>query len=419
MTNPQRVSFSSIGPCVISFDPLCDTITEPGCQQFSVNKAALNNGNATSGTGLKFTVAPDIEFLINDVVVYTLPSPVPNDATLHKAGFTFITKNLSSSPYASGTGLKLTIRNKAPGGNGNDFAVDNINFLPCGPKISFSGVNGSGCTVKNTANIGSFTQIIWQYTSDTNNLVSWKKIKFSDNQNPFTFTVSPIFSDTILGKVPPNYFVRAVAGDGNFIITNPKCRVNSNSKIVNCITPLPISFLSFTAQKVSDGVSLKWETTNELNNLKFIIERAGDDQKFVDIGSEDGRGNSTKRNAYYFKDISPVSGNNYYRLKQVDFDGKTEDSKIIIINIIGLVTMFPNPASRNLTIMFGENSSADKTANIRFVNAIGKVISEQNPTVSKNDNQIILENLPASNGVYYLEIIYQGTRTVKKIVINH
>jgi len=180
-----------------------------------------------------------------------------------------------------------------------------------------------------------------------------------------------------------------------------------------------VGLISFTANKVSDGVSLKWETSYEHNNGKFIVERAGEDQKYVDIGSVDGRGNSTNKNTYYFKDNTPLSGNNYYRLKQVDYDGKTEDSKIITINFSGLISVYPNPADKNLVIHFGDNSPSDSKVNIRFVNALGKVISEQNPTINKSENQIILENLPTSNGVYYLEILYQNYKTVKKIVISH
>ena len=425
----ERVSFSNPASypvplgCVTTFDPRCDPIAEPGCQQYSQPLANINNGSVTDGCTIGvgncsyYTISPDIEFLINDVVVYTLPSPIPNDATWHKVGFTFTTKDLSKSKYGNGI-LKLTLRNKAPGGDGNDLAVDNIRFLPCGPTIGVSG-SANGCDVKVTASVDpAFDKIFWQFTDDTTNF-SWKNIKFSTGQNPFTFTISPVLNDTMIGRVPPGYFVRAIAGGGNFDINNPKCRVASNGKLVNCIIPLPITLLNFLAEKVLDGVSLKWQTTYEKNNLKFIVERAGDDQNFVDIGSVDGRGNSTNLNTYYFKDYQPLIGNNYYKLRQVDFDGKETDSKIISINITGLISVFPNPADRNLIIQFGENSKSDRKVNLKFVSALGKIISEQNPIINKNENQVIIENLPASNGVYYLEIIHQGTKTVKKIVVAH
>ncbi len=439
IVHDARISFSNPNGCVLGFDPRCDTLLEPGCQQYSqfINSSlGTNNGAVTDGStsanNTRYTVAPDLEFLINDVIVYTLPSPIPNDFDWHKIGFTFKTKDLLQSKYdANGKtkgsagfdptkpALQLTIRNKAPGGDGNDLAVDNIRFIPCGPSVSFS-KSGTACTVKATASLPSdYNNIIWQYVGDTLNITKWAPIPV-----PITFidsTTINIILDNINANfhIPPKSYIRAIVGGSGYDITNPKCRIASKGQYVDCITPLPVGLLSFTANKVSDGVSLKWETSYEHNNVKFIIERSGEDQKFVDIGSVDGRGNSTDKTIYYFKDHTPLSGNNYYRLKQVDYDGKTEDSKVITINFSGLISVYPNPADKNLIIYFGDNSPSDSKVNIRFVNALGKVISEQNPTINKNENQIILENLPTSNGVYYLEILYQNSITVKKIVISH
>ena len=431
--DPRRASFRNVNGCWRYGEPICDPTIEPGCQQFSSHQDFQNNG-AVSGVGVtnagcdgnpncvRFTVSPDIEFLINGVVVYSLPAPIDNDQKWHKVGFTFVTKDLTSSIAGPGN-LQLQIRNKAPGGNGNDLAIDNIQFLPCGPTITIDSANRSGCKIKLTAsNTGiPLPNAFWQYVKDTINITKWSKVKNSDGLSvDFNITTNPADTGSAVGSyVLAGYYVRAVLGGASNDLTNAKCRINSNPLPLNCFIPLPVGLISFTANKVSDGVSLKWETSYEHNNVKFIVERAGEDQKFVDIGSVDGRGNSTNKNTYYFKDHSPLSGNNYYRLKQVDYDGKTEDSKIITINFSGLISVYPNPADKNLVIHFGDNSLSDSKVNIRFVNALGMVISEQNPTINKNENQIILENLPMSNGVYYLEILYQNSKTVKKIIISH
>jgi hypothetical protein len=80
-------------------------------------------------------------------------------------------------------------------------------------------------------------------------------------------------------------------------------------------------------------VFLEWVTKSERNNDYFSIERSEDGKIFETIKQINGAGNSTKKLHYDFTDYSPLRGTNYYRLKQTDYDGKSEYSKIITITI--------------------------------------------------------------------------------------
>lgn len=80
-------------------------------------------------------------------------------------------------------------------------------------------------------------------------------------------------------------------------------------------------------------VVLKWATKSERNNDYFSIERSEDGKIFETIKQINGAGNSNKKLYYDFTDYYPARGTNYYRLKQTDYDGKFEYSKVIIITV--------------------------------------------------------------------------------------
>lgn len=97
-------------------------------------------------------------------------------------------------------------------------------------------------------------------------------------------------------------------------------------------TPLPIELLSFTAQLEDNHTNINWETATEINNDHFEIERSGDAQNFTSIEQLPGSGTTTISHSYSIKDFSVPEGLVYYRLKQVDFDGKFSYSEIVAID---------------------------------------------------------------------------------------
>lgn len=115
-------------------------------------------------------------------------------------------------------------------------------------------------------------------------------------------------------------------------------------------TILPVELTQFEVTEKNGIVSLQWQTASETNNLGFEIERSPDARDWEKIGFVNGQGNSQTLNDYAFEDKSPYPGWNYYRLKQVDYDGKFEYSDIQSLHIESTpladgFTIFPNPAS--------------------------------------------------------------------------
>lgn len=124
---------------------------------------------------------------------------------------------------------------------------------------------------------------------------------------------------------------------------------------INCSNALPIELVYFQGYKTSCGVNyLMWETATEMNNDRFEIERSIDGINFEKIATIKGAGNSTSNKKYNFVDTEPKQELNYYRLRQVDYDGKSEVSSIISID---------NSCDKNVTI-------------IKTVNLLGQEVGE-------------------------------------------
>jgi hypothetical protein len=163
------------------------------------------------------------------------------------------------------------------------------------------------------------------------------------------------------------------------------------------ITVLPINLVSFDAVYDSFTVNLSWQTATESSNDYFTIQRSPDGVDWETIGSVDGAGFSNELLTYEFVDRSPLEGINYYRLKQVDFDGEfmlSEERSISTENLKEVVVL-PNPNNGHfkiLNLMDGDKVSITSVSGIQFFE--NKMFS--------NSIEIDLENVP--NGIYFLRV---------------
>jgi len=185
--------------------------------------------------------------------------------------------------------------------------------------------------------------------------------------------------------------------------------------------PLPISLLSFDAVlKKNQTVLCSWVTAAQFNNDFFDVERSKNGTDFEKVGALDGAGNSTSVLDYSFTDENPYSGLSYYRLKQVDFDGRStySDTKAIMIGLKGIkYYVYPNPVSSTLNLMLSEDMEFDGT--LRIVDALGNVVADQNITLQDHQQlvQVDLSTLAAGN--YVVQLLSQGQFEQQKISVVH
>ncbi len=140
-------------------------------------------------------------------------------------------------------------------------------------------------------------------------------------------------------------------------------------------TILPVSLTTFTAQPNGTKTQLAWGTAAEINNKGFNVQHSLDGIAYTNLGFVSGKGTSVTTANYTFTHNSPVKGKNYYRLQQVDKDGRQQYSMVQSVNINQLQTtlsIYPNPVVS--TISFNKNFAAGTT--IQIINTIGQVVEQ-------------------------------------------
>lgn len=179
-------------------------------------------------------------------------------------------------------------------------------------------------------------------------------------------------------------------------------------------TTLPLNFLSFIVEEVGGDAQLKWTTTNEVNVDRFEVERSGNGTDFEAIGQLKANNIRGGINSYEFLDHQPLSQVNYYRIKEVDFDGAFEYTGIEFVIITGeawRVTAFPNPTLDVLNI----TTSLPTSGRLKVIDMTGRVIMDY-PTTNDTVNRLDVSNL--KNGIYQLEfnsvVGVQRVRFIKK-----
>lgn len=182
---------------------------------------------------------------------------------------------------------------------------------------------------------------------------------------------------------------------------------------------LPVSWLSFTAEKSgSRNALLNWSTANEINNNHFEVERSADGIAFTKISNVAAGNNPNAVQHYSYTDNNIKTGTNYYRIKQVDNDGKFTYSKTasVTIDASGISwSLQPNPASTKTTIVFNNNfTSVDITIN----DANGRQVYK-NKLSAVNANQTFDINVSSfAKGVYLVTINTGNETNIQKLVVN-
>jgi hypothetical protein len=164
--------------------------------------------------------------------------------------------------------------------------------------------------------------------------------------------------------------------------------------------PLSIKLGGFTAVNEGGKAKLNWVTYTEDNNKGFVIERSIDSRNWKQIGFvatvADG-GNSSEELTYDFFDNAPVSGDNFYRLKQTDIDNKFTYSEVrtVAFGHSNTISIYPNPATDMVNVKIADWS---KVATVSITDINGKVVLQ----VTDASKGIHLNSI--TNGTYILQV---------------
>lgn len=197
----------------------------------------------------------------------------------------------------------------------------------------------------------------------------------------------------------------------------------TNFSDITLISPsviLPVELISFQALAQENSALLTWETVWERANDYFEVQKSTDGKNFFGIGRVQGKGTSQNKNVYQLIDNEPFKGINYYRLKQVDLDGKVNYSKIISLYFSGgeeIFNIFPNP-STDLDISILLSAKAGNRLHIKVIDAAGRNIFAENQ-VYTGDKISLKSNKHIAKGIYLVVVqnITTGSIQSKKLIV--
>lgn len=187
---------------------------------------------------------------------------------------------------------------------------------------------------------------------------------------------------------------------------------------IQTISSLPVTWLDFTARRTAEkAVQLQWSTATEVNNAAFQVERSRDGVNFETIGTVNAGSNGAGIQQYIFNDLKPFAGVNYYRLKQVDKDGKYKYSSVAKVTIDqdrSMYSLSPNPATTTTTLSVYKEL---KNVNVKVMDVSGKTVYSYNKSLINAGETIELPVSQMAKGYYLVIIENTSGRFTEKLIV--
>jgi hypothetical protein len=172
---------------------------------------------------------------------------------------------------------------------------------------------------------------------------------------------------------------------------------------------IPVELTSFTAAVVGNAVELNWKTATETNNRGFEVYKSVSGSPFSKIAFVEGNGTTTEAKSYKFVDRDIKAGENYgYRIKQIDFDGTFEYSKVVNVSGIApsefaLEQNYPNPFNPSTIIAYSVPVKSDVT--LEVYNLIGqKVMTLVQGSVDAGKHVVQMDGSSMASGIYLVKL---------------
>lgn len=182
--------------------------------------------------------------------------------------------------------------------------------------------------------------------------------------------------------------------------------------------PLPLTLLSFTGREAENGVHLlQWQTVQEINTAYFDVEyTVNTAAAYRTIGTVAGTGNDAGKQDYSFINEHPQAGNNFYRLKMVDNDGKATYSNVVLLKVLAskaVLLVYPNPAASALNIRLA-NTCGNAAVDIEVYDMAGRIMTCQ--SLQSGNTTISLDVSHYAAGNYVIKIKNNGSEDTVKFV---
>lgn len=314
--------------------------------------------------------------------------PIPNDNQWHTYGVSFTT-----APGV--TSIDLSLRNRAPGGIGNDLALDNISFRPCGPTVAITRTNPCPPSKLEAAVGADFTTPVYQWQVSTNGGASYTDI-----------SGATAFDYDVPGGTPVTNIYRVRVANAIANLSNPSCYVTSTNAGFEC--PMDVDVLTFQASKYENAQALlEWTLSENRAVAEYRIERSANAHEFDILAVK-----QSETPLYAYIDPAPLPGINHYRLRITDFDGVTRYSEIRSLDFTPgrkEMRVYPNPSRGRVSVTVPH---ADGGARLEVFAYDGKRVADFQH--SGNDDKFDLDLTHLPDGIYLLVLKEKGVQAASQ-----
>lgn len=393
-----------------------------GCD--STGRGAGSAGYIPTAPGDSSGVYPNLSFNVNGVDYYTTGNIMYSGQWIKK-GFTFLTGPAQTS-------FTLKIFNNAPGGGGNDWALDDISVATCSPNLAFTPTNTPTVCQGNVVDVGAWIRsyfnnyIYFKWQRSTDNGVTWADASPVGTGSPTWngsnweyFTAYPTFVATMADSGTK---FRVVVASTVSNISDPNCSFADVTSIltlnvIDCGAPLSTDILSFSGNLNSNTIQLSWTTSREEGSVEYIVERSTNGANFIPIATINGYNNGNAEMNYYNWSEPYLNKAGFYRIKLIAAD-KQKLSRIIRIssNSNEFEFMVPNPFTNDLNAEI--NTSKPKLVYLQLVDNSGKIVRRQQFALVNGTNSLQMNNTSSlPKGLYTLQLQSGITTVINKKVL--
>jgi hypothetical protein len=384
---------------------------------------ALNPGYIPTGPGDSSGVHPNLTFNINGHDYYTTGDMAYTGEWVKK-GFTYRTGPTE-------TEMVIFIRNNAPGGGGNDWAIDDIGVATCSPTLitnpdsSVVGIcygDGRALSAEVISYYDNFTYWIWEKSVDSG--TTWLSTGYSGNTIPAF--VSGNYEYTATGPAVPgdsatnnNQFrLRVASSADNLSDINCSFRAIRTIQILvhNCLYVLKTRVTPLTGKLDNNYGTLSWSGTDEEPGLVYIIEKSTNGSSYQAIATIKGKGGTGIGERYHFTDPEILKSATYYRVLIKEANGQEYTRVVLLspgkvdIEIKNLINPFYQQVSFDLI------TPSEGNARITIIDQFGRTVKTTNEHVHAGITPLQISNFGVlSNGVYTLKVEFENKVITKRI----
>jgi hypothetical protein len=241
-------------------------------------------------------------------------------------------------------------------------------------------------------------------SGDAAGIANLRVTLFNTNGVGSSFTTYPAASGSVITPTSVTYNATADRWSVTFSATGSGALYVHTGNF-----PLPVTLVNFKGEQAGEINKLSWSTSTEVNNKGFELERSADGRTYTTItfiATKAENGNSTSLLDYAFNDRS-VAGKTYYRLKQVDKDGRYNYSNVVVLNRkvseVVLSAVYPNPTTKELNLKITSPKAEQLT--IIVTDLTGKVVMRRSASVVTGDNQEQLNVSELAAGSYFIKAV--------------